>query len=231
MKDFTKVVFPGTRKIDSKRADVFCKIELKNGCLSITGVEGPKANGNALGSCGQIDKILRETFTTNRFALASNWSEDTFIRFLDIWDRWHLNDMKAGTPEQQAELGKHVFPGYPTSHYSWACEILQQAPPFTVWCLPAITPEQDAKIWASALGNTRAPKIAKVRATPETFETIEAASLHAATIDKAKEPEIYGLWNDEGYKYGSAWLREEVPSDVLEFLAGLPDSEVTPAWV
>lgn len=31
-----------------------------------------------------------------------------------------------------------------------------------------------------------------------------------------------GLLIDNGYKYGSAWLKEEVPSDVLEWLFSLP---------
>ena len=34
-----------------------------------------------------------------------------------------------------------------------------------------------------------------------------------------------------GYAYGSQWLREEVPADVLAFLAALPESALTPAWV
>jgi hypothetical protein len=34
-----------------------------------------------------------------------------------------------------------------------------------------------------------------------------------------------------GYKYGSAWLFEEVPSDVLAWLAALPDTRIIPAWV
>jgi len=34
-----------------------------------------------------------------------------------------------------------------------------------------------------------------------------------------------------GYKYGTAWLREEVPQDVLDFLVSLPAATGTPAWV
>ncbi len=36
---------------------------------------------------------------------------------------------------------------------------------------------------------------------------------------------------DDGYKYGSKWLREEVPDDVIEWLMALPDSPTKPAWV
>lgn len=35
----------------------------------------------------------------------------------------------------------------------------------------------------------------------------------------------------EPYKYGSAWLYESVPDDVLEFFMGLPDTDRQPAWV
>lgn len=34
-----------------------------------------------------------------------------------------------------------------------------------------------------------------------------------------------------GYRYGSAWLKEELPEDVVEFLQSLPDTDVEPAWV
>lgn len=34
-----------------------------------------------------------------------------------------------------------------------------------------------------------------------------------------------------GYKIGSRWLKKEVPADVLEFLASLPDTDKTPAWL
>ena len=40
-----------------------------------------------------------------------------------------------------------------------------------------------------------------------------------------------GLNPDGGYKYGSAWLREDVPQDVLDWLFSLPDADRTPAWV
>ncbi len=34
-----------------------------------------------------------------------------------------------------------------------------------------------------------------------------------------------------GYKYGTAWLHEDIPSEVLDFLSSLPDSDRTPPWV
>jgi hypothetical protein len=34
-----------------------------------------------------------------------------------------------------------------------------------------------------------------------------------------------------GYKYGTAWLHEPVPENVLNWLYNLPDTDKTPAWV
>ena len=34
-----------------------------------------------------------------------------------------------------------------------------------------------------------------------------------------------------GYKYGTAWLKEEVPSGVIKWLESLPESEIEPAWI
>ncbi len=34
-----------------------------------------------------------------------------------------------------------------------------------------------------------------------------------------------------GYKYGTAWLKKEIPAEVIDFLFSLPDAETTPAWV
>lgn len=40
-----------------------------------------------------------------------------------------------------------------------------------------------------------------------------------------------GLNPDNGYQYGSKWLFEPVPDDVLQFLVELPDTDITPAWI
>lgn len=146
-------------------ADVFCRVRYRDGRLSITGVIGPRRDGDAWGGCGQIVG----TVGAAEISPAPGWDADRIARFLAAWDRWHLNDMRAGTPEQMAALERRraEFPGYPVSHYDWALDVL-----------------------------------------------------------KAE-----GLQPHNGYSYGSAWLREDVPADVLAFLASLPDTDKTPAWV
>jgi hypothetical protein len=130
---------------------VFCSIKFDNGKLSISGVEGPTRNGDAKGSCGQI----LDSFKIKDYA--EGWDHALLVRFLETWQRWHLNDMRAGCEHQRAE--------------GW---VTGKEHPDGLLCEPCPTC---------------------------------------------------------GYKYGSAWLKEDVPIEVVKFLAALPDSQVTPAWV
>jgi len=143
--------------------NVYCRIEYAEGRLSITGVEGPRADGDCRGSCGQIVMHLKDR--PESIVSAPGWNTATIARFFATWDRWHLNHMRAGTPAQETYLRE--FRDYPLNHYVRACEALAAA----------------------------------------------------------------GLNPDGGYKYGSAWLHEDVPQDVLDWLFSLPDSDRTPAWV
>jgi hypothetical protein len=86
-------------------------------------------------------------------SVAALFPDDTKAkRMVAIWERWHLNDMKAGTLAQEAYLRANpVNAIYPESHYTKACEMLAAA----------------------------------------------------------------GLNPDNGYKYGSQWLKEELPPEVV----------------
>ena len=160
--DFTRIVTP-TKTKHGRR--VFVTIKYKDGKLSITGVEAPLRNGNTYGggSCGQI--------TLDPARAAFGWTPAEVERLQAIWDQWHLNHMKAGSPAQMAWIKAHrsEFPGYPVSFYDWASEGLT------------------------------------------------AAGLNP---DPAHN----------GYRYGSSWLREEVPADVLQWLQALPATEVPHPW-
>lgn len=168
MANFTKIVHLGVGQFGR----VFCQISFTDGNLSITGVEGPTRDGNCTGSCGQIVMGLKgheDTITP-----APGWTRDMLTRFFDVWGTWRLNDMIAGSPAQSAHLATLKFPGYPVSHYHWACEQL------------------------------------------------EAVGL---------QPDPNCQHKGKPYSYGSAWLRVEVPADVIAFLESLPKTDITPAWV
>lgn len=155
-----KVVRIGSTK---NVGSVFCSIKYVGGRLSIVGVEGPMRNGNARGGFGQIDVTQNDYIQ-----YAPGWDAELVSKFAQVWERWHLNDMRAGTPAQMQFLRENPV---------------------------------DAKY-------------------PESYYDVASAALKAA-----------GLNPDNGYEFGSAWLKEEVPAEVLEFLASLPDSDDTPPWV
>ena len=174
MEAFDKVVRLGTVPIwegSSRTMSIYCKIEYRernSGMeLTISGVEGPKADGNAHGACGQIEMSYKTEAERATIKPAPKWDQHKIAKFFEVWERWHLNRMRAGTPAQEAWVREHKYPGYPTSHLDWAREGLAAA----------------------------------------------------------------GLEPDGDYSYGSKWLAEEVPEDVLAWLAGLPDTDHTPAWV
>ena len=63
MKNFKRVINPCTNEVyiynDKERpVNSFCKIEYQDGQLSITGVIGPKSNGDPWGSCGQCGLLI-----------------------------------------------------------------------------------------------------------------------------------------------------------------------------
>jgi hypothetical protein len=129
--------------------------------LSLTGVIGPKANGDARGSCGQ-------TYVPEIIKYAEGWDAESAAKLDELWRRWHLNGTRAGSPKQQAWLREHpVTVEYPKSHFVEAC-----------------------------------------------------AALDAAGL----QPDPTYLHKGEPYRYGSAWLYEDVPADVLVWLRSLPDN-------
>jgi len=156
-----KIINFGSVNLGYKKAnsEVYCRIEIKDGRLLITGVIGPRKGGNADGGCGQIDTEFKHRdqtnngyqFTADNIKFASGWDKESFLDFLDIWDKWHQNDMRSAC-EHQRKLG-----------------------------------------W--------------------TFQTHKGQ----------KCPEC-------GYLIGSAWLKEELPAEVIKRLESFPESKKTPAW-
>ena len=139
MTTFTKWVKVGAmRPGESQSAFLFVEIKWDGKRLSIVGVDGPKANGDAIGGCGQCIDALSDV----KPPLVD------VERLREVWARWHLNDMRAG------------------------CE-------------------------------------------------------HQRAVD---EHTIGAKCSECGYRYGSVWLHEDVPADVIEYLASLPATDVPQGW-
>lgn len=100
-------------------------------------------------ACGQCVEEVAGYFPENPLAQ----------RILAIWRDWHLNDMRAGSPAQQAWLKANpVAYTYPESHYDKACKALAEV---------------------------------------------------------GLNPDPGHLHNGKPYAYGSAWLTEEIPAEIV----------------
>jgi len=169
METFEKVICLGSVKGER---NVFCSITYDDkGNLSITGVVGPRKNGNARGSCGQIRG--QEIDVAN---IKEGWSQELISEFYTIWKNWHLNDLQAGCEHQRAER--------------WEDRLLDDSKPKT---------QSNMATWTYKKDNPKGL-------------LCEPCSIC-------------------GYKYGSAWLRKEIPYHVLRFLKMLRETKKEYAWV
>lgn len=97
-----------------------------------------------------------DDLTNEALIPAEGFEYSDVLKVQSIWNRWHLNDLRAGTPKQEEFIRE-----WKLSHrydYTKACEALEEA----------------------------------------------------------------GLLYDNGYKYGSSWLKEELPTEVIKYLFSLP---------
>ena len=83
------------------RIEVEQRIEDGNVRLSMVGFVGQRFSG-------QISSIIREKNNGNLISYARGFDPDTVNALLDIWDTWHLNDMRAGC-EHQTLLANYLY--------------------------------------------------------------------------------------------------------------------------
>jgi hypothetical protein len=118
MTDFTNVVRIGSKQTYNGRYySVYCSIKYNAGALSITGVEGPLSGGICLGGCGQIVNHIKPI---KRYA--KGWNKKLLDKFIEVWHEYHLNDLCAGTREQEECIKKY---GATNMSYSNQCELLK----------------------------------------------------------------------------------------------------------
>jgi hypothetical protein len=165
MHNFSKVLCIGTTK---DVGDLWVKVQFNDGNLSLSGVEGPKLNGDARGSCGQI--VMHEW---DFKSLYEGWDADKVKYLREVWDEWHLNNLTAGSPAQREWLANNPA-GLPGFDYDARKDALSKA---------------------------------------------------------GLEPDASYLHNGKPYSYGSAWLKREVPDDVLMWLSALPEAKRKPEWI
>ncbi|HEY9014252.1 MAG TPA: hypothetical protein VIM84_04205, partial [Gemmatimonadales bacterium] len=205
---------------------------------SITGVEGPLGNGNCRGSCGQtgIPDDLHPAMG------GTAWAPETVASLHEIWDRWHLNDMRAGCEHQRAAWDTQEV--LTLIHLAWGDAYHEQRRRAEDGAMSveeyAIYAADTGAVFALAT-DYNAPK------HPDLWGTEGEALLSRGLLKVERTEEKAAGWVSPrehpegllgkpceicGYHYGSAWLYEDVPADVLEFLRALPDDadQMPAAW-
>lgn len=243
--DFKRVVRPGTVELwEGKRASLFVCIEHKAGKLSLTAVEGPKANGDCLGSCGQADSGL----VSESLAPGDGWTRDMATQLWQYWQDWHLNDMRAYSLEMKAEGWHHkaklAMTGYrftldsrvsdqQREHEKSALLKLKagESVKWTKQTRDIVALPYELMMWQYAdesppatPGGYKPGDYKGERLTESnTLGWLYPEALRSPT---RKDCHIDGLLSRTleatGESYGGKWYRHEVPSDVLAWLAALP---------
>jgi hypothetical protein len=62
---------------------------------------------------GQMQDELRHVVLEHALDFAPPWDEASVLALLDLWDRWHLNDMRVGCEHQRA-LGWRSYDAHPS---------------------------------------------------------------------------------------------------------------------
>lgn len=85
-------------------------------CFSMQAAEWDKRHYD-YDRCGQCVEYIAGLFPKDKKAQ----------RMMEIWKRYHLNDMRAGTPKQEDYLREKELQGWEYKSYKNACETLKAA--------------------------------------------------------------------------------------------------------
>lgn len=226
-----------------KTANAFAEINFENGKLSIHGVVGPMSNGNCRGSCGQcVDEIRKGTPT-------DDWTDDMLQKFCDIWDKYHLNDMRPYC-EHQKQLGwdKLAKKEVTIYHFKLRSEVIRKQQSIKDDAFEELKKGHTVKLSVQDRIILNLPyeiKSDMEMLSGDQYDYYEPRKPLYAGDRGATETKMLGwLYPKDhpegllakpcpvcGYKYGTAWKTEEVSQEVIDWLFVLPDTKVQPAWV
>ena len=225
--------------------NAFVEIEYtQDGKLSLHGVVGPKSNGDCWGSAGQCQDSIRAGVPTE------GWTPEMVKKLCDIWDDWHLNDLHPYCNHQK-ELGWRELARESVNLYHYrmnreSIEKQREAEKMTKTMLKegkTFTPSEEQVLYANLKYAICTPE--ELKPEDELYKYYEPKKplyvgdqgfVEIKTLGWLRPSEHPdGILTKEcpvcGYKYGTAWQKEEVPQEVIDWLFSLPDTKEQPAWV
>lgn len=208
---FSKTVDIGSIVVDRRARRVGVTVRWDGKRLAITGTVYPEE------AFGQIQDLL-PSVKPNRGVTRTE-----IDRLKEVWDRWHLNDMRAGCEHQRAtfDLTEEVeLVTYRLTSEGLrekqrrkdaAWEALLRGETVTI-------PEMDRAVLSLPYTCHSAPDADGPGAGM--YEVAKRETKAVGWVSASEHPK--GLLGKPcevcGYRYGSAWLHEDVPDDVIEFL-------------
>ena len=236
-----KIINPCVCETGYGMAQAYVKIEYENKKLSICGVVGPMKNGNCKGSAGQCIDSIRNGKPVE------GWDDEMLKKLCDIWDEWHLNDMRPYCEHMKA-LGWNEQAKEKVKVAKWKIKrevmnMKRDAESRAIKCLKngeCFVPTPEETMYANLRYEVKTYNDEAVD-SQEFYEFKEVDCLGRSNVEyktrgwiRCTEHELGFLKRKCpvcGYEYGTSWLIEEVPADVIEWLFNLPYTKKTPAWI
>lgn len=220
----------------TKMVNAYVEIEYKDGKLSLHGVIGPVRGGNCYGSCGQCNEEISKGVPTE------DWTKEMLQKLCDIWDKWHLNNMRAYC-QHQKELGwrEQARENITLYRYRLVNEARERKSDAEKAALKALqngktfTPSEEQVFYA-----TMADSVEQYEELNSPYYEPWKGVVYKPTETKARGWVRYDETDKGilckpcpvcGYKYGTSWLKEDVPQEILDWLFDLPTTKTKPAWV
>lgn len=201
--------------------------------LHITGVVGPRSNGDCY-SAGQCYDTMRQGVANE------GWTADMLYKLLDIWQRWHQNDMKPYCEHQRDWDGGKLCELY---EYKMSDDTRKRLDTLKESIHNRLLDGFNVRLSIderTLLGSKYFVKTA-VDTAPEGYELYKKYTMHARELYPMDSDTKWGDKHPDGilakpcpvcgYRWGSSWRAERVPAEVLNWLESLPESTRKPAWV
>ena len=224
-RETVRILSPGR----GQRGRVFVTVKWDGTRLSLTGVEGPKRNGDCQGSCGQcVDSLEGLT-------LDPDWTQDLVESLRNIWKRWHLNDMRAGCEHQRAEWNTSekvevVTYRLNTETIREQRRIKENAIDSLKFGRTAVISEEEQDILALPFETKTAPDTDSEGSGRYKVEKRETKTVGWLRPEEHPRGILSKPCPECGYKYGTSWKVETVPDSVIAELMAMPETERTHPW-
>ena len=215
----------GTSK-SLEHVSVYVEIEWDGKRLSICGVEGPTANGNARGDPADI--VVHRHGRLDAIDV---------IKLRDVWARWHLNDMRAGCEHQRADVEWNVSEEIEIVAFKLTSEACSEQRHLKDICEAALKNGETVKLTEEQRGLYALPFTTTLMPDADSaasgrYEVDKREMKRAGRVSQEEHPR--GLLSKAcpicGYAYGTAWLHEDVPADVVAWLESLPSCPAPKGW-